>query len=307
MPHNPWPSIENFHNFEKDNPGLVAYGPWAAKVKLHGTNAAVRIEPDGTVVAQSRNRDLTTTDDNCGFAAFVERTADLWREAVDTWGGTRTYFGEWIGPGIQKGVAASAIPRRTFCIFAERIDGVNRGIWYIEPRFIHVDLPEIPDVQVIPYYAGATTGVTAEDINDAVAAVEAEDPYIKDVFGVSGIGEGLVYYCTDRNAWGDAPVMFKAKGAEHRVVAARTPTAPPENASDVQAFVATYVTEARLEQIAFEVNQTPAPYDIRRTGDFLKSFNADVLKEADLGTLTWKDVGGAVNREAARWYKARAL
>jgi hypothetical protein len=90
-------------------------------------------------------------------------------------------------------------------------------------------------------------------------------------------------------------------------VKSRTPTAPAENASDVATFVSTYVTDARLEQIAFAVTQRALSYPKDSTGEFLKAFSADVMKEADLGTLTWKEVGKAVNTAAAAWYRARSL
>lgn len=52
---------------------------WRPKVKLHGTNAAVRFEPNGTIVPQSQNRDLTVDADNNGFAACVRRHDVYWR------------------------------------------------------------------------------------------------------------------------------------------------------------------------------------------------------------------------------------
>jgi hypothetical protein len=40
--------------------------------KIDGTNAQVCIAEDGTLLAGSRTRWITTTDDNFGFAAWVE-------------------------------------------------------------------------------------------------------------------------------------------------------------------------------------------------------------------------------------------
>lgn len=66
--------------------------------KIDGTNAQVFIAEDGTLLAGSRTRWITQTDDNYGFAAWVEAH----REELLTLGPGR-HFGEWWGAGIQRG------------------------------------------------------------------------------------------------------------------------------------------------------------------------------------------------------------
>lgn len=65
--------------------------------KLDGTNAQVVITEDGGVFAGSRNRWITTDEDNYGFAAWVE----LHKENLLLLGPGR-HFGEWWGAGIQR-------------------------------------------------------------------------------------------------------------------------------------------------------------------------------------------------------------
>ena len=65
--------------------------------KLDGTNAQVFIGDDGTLLAGSRTRWITPTDDNFGFAAWV----DAHRDELLTLGPGR-HFGEWWGAGIQR-------------------------------------------------------------------------------------------------------------------------------------------------------------------------------------------------------------
>ena len=65
--------------------------------KIDGTNAQVIVGEDGRVSAGSRSRIITTTDDNFGFAAWVERNADDLRTL-----GPGRHFGEWWGAGIQR-------------------------------------------------------------------------------------------------------------------------------------------------------------------------------------------------------------
>jgi hypothetical protein len=66
--------------------------------KLDGTNAQVCVQDDGTVLAGSRNRWLTSADDNCGFAAWVAEHQDELRTGL----GIGTHYGEWWGQGIQR-------------------------------------------------------------------------------------------------------------------------------------------------------------------------------------------------------------
>jgi hypothetical protein len=66
--------------------------------KIDGTNAAVVVNEDGTILAQSRNRFITPRDDNYGFAAWVNTHKD---ELATL--GSGVHFGEWWGQGVQRG------------------------------------------------------------------------------------------------------------------------------------------------------------------------------------------------------------
>lgn len=67
--------------------------------KIDGTNAQIWISEDGKEIrAGSRSRWLTPTQDNFGFARWVEQNA----QALLALGPGR-HFGEWWGSGIQRG------------------------------------------------------------------------------------------------------------------------------------------------------------------------------------------------------------
>src|SRR5688572_24914437 len=66
--------------------------------KIDGTNAAVVVGEDGAIAAQSRSRLISTSDDNFGFARWVQENADDLRKL-----GPGHHFGEWWGCGIQRG------------------------------------------------------------------------------------------------------------------------------------------------------------------------------------------------------------
>jgi hypothetical protein len=87
--------------------------------KIDGTNASVIVQPDGEVIACSKNRIITTEDDNHGFAAWVKANEDELRKL-----GPGQHSGEWWGPGIQRGYG---LKERKFSLFntsrwAEAVD-----------------------------------------------------------------------------------------------------------------------------------------------------------------------------------------
>lgn len=67
--------------------------------KLDGTNAQIYIDDKGeNIYAGSRNKWITPTDDNMGFAKWVLKNRE---ELIKM--GPGSHFGEWWGLGIQRG------------------------------------------------------------------------------------------------------------------------------------------------------------------------------------------------------------
>lgn len=83
--------------------------------KIDGTNAQVYISYDGlTLKVGSRNRWLSLDQDNYGFCRWaVEHQDELMKL------GPGRHYGEWWGPGIQRGYG---IPEKRFSLF-------NVGRW----------------------------------------------------------------------------------------------------------------------------------------------------------------------------------
>jgi hypothetical protein len=301
MPFVAWPEIESFHHIRKFirvDPGEwwmkkeLLHGTstvtYKCKVKLHGTNAAVQILPDGTVLAQSRTSIITPENDNAGFARWVKANEAEWKKTA----GVPTlwkekgefdhylhviFFGEWIGPGIQKGVAVSEIPKKCFAVFAMRAFGKNGEdvLFEVDPKrialylgksgveFAHSVEPNLPDVYILPWYdqsvdidwknSDEELTKAIAPINDWVMAIEACDPWVEKNFGVKGTGEGLVFYPTSdahKNSFESFQnLCFKAKGEKHKNIKTAAPAqVNPETAASVDAFVELVLTPARLEQ-----------------------------------------------------------
>lgn len=87
--------------------------------KIDGTNAAIGVTEDGEVYAQSRTRVITLEKDNFGFAKWVSEHTEALAEGL----GVGLHFGEWWGPGIQRGYG---LAQRRFSLFnADRWDPVE--------------------------------------------------------------------------------------------------------------------------------------------------------------------------------------
>src|ERR1051325_11764185 len=119
--HVPWGSIELLHNLVQTLGHLNGLGQpfpvveYRAKVKLHGTNCAVQIAGGG-VIAQSRTALLAPGADYKGFASWVAANRDYFAGLA----AGLIVFGEWCGPGIEKGMAISQAKTKLFAVFAVR-------------------------------------------------------------------------------------------------------------------------------------------------------------------------------------------
>jgi hypothetical protein len=306
--HVSWGSIELLHNAIRTLTLLNEQGQpfpvieYRAKVKLHGTNCAVQITGTGNV-AQSRNLILTSAADHKGFATWVAARADFWSSVAQG----LVVFGEWCGPGVEKGMAISQAPSKLFAVFAIR---EGEAMIY-EPEAIEALLPNRPaDVHVLPWEGdpitidfGSREAIerVAQQLNDRVDAVEREDPWCKRVLGVSGLGEGLVFY--PNRAPFDSTLMFKAKGDKHRTAGKKAVQVDATAAASIDEFVALVVTDARLRQ---GLEAVGGQFDAKKTGAFLGWISADVKKESvaelEASGLTWAQVEKGVQQRARKWF-----
>jgi hypothetical protein len=314
-------------------PSAVTYRP---KVKLDGTNAAVRIEANGDIFAQSRTTDLTPQKDSMGFARWLFSTPGLVEEfkgEVFCSSFQTTIYGEWCGKGIQKGTAISTV-EKTFAVFAVQQDATVEGVVHsnviVEPQDIKTILADLmakfPMVKAIDWYGADTLTIPYDDqerlieiakvMDQMVLDVEACDPWVKANFGVEGVGEGIVFYpiSEEKGLLRVIPrdrldlLIFKAKGEKHRVKESKAAVQiDPEVFASIQAFVASFVTQARCEQgitVACE-GQAEMP----KMGGFLKWIVADVEKESgtdlEASKLTFKQVSGAIQKAAREWFMGK--
>ena len=325
-----FPSIEGLHILirEMRKAGRSRIQRYRAKIKLDGTNASIVLFKDGRIQFQSRTTIITPQEDNMGFARWAS-TVD-WSQIFNcTDLPVMIIHGEWAGVGIQKGCAIQNIGIKGFFPFmieyASDVKNVEWGDWdqrelVVEPYLIEEILLSVKDqVKVLPWYGGEDNQYTIDfgnpdqnvidQINKLVLEVEAEDPYVKEQFNVSGVGEGLVFYpvgVTDRFEW--SHLVFKAKGEKHRVRAAKEAVQTTVDVSaSVSEFVSSFVTEARCQQGLMVA--CGGELDIKKMGAFIGWMGKDVEKESkadlEVSGMTWKQVSGEVTKAARVWFQGQ--
>ncbi len=325
-----FPSIGGFHLIRRDLPKNPNYDEtktvdYKGKVKLHGTNAGVCITPAGEVRAQKRTSLIG--DGHFGFANWVKENEEYFKQFADSLYDENMYiFGEWAGPGIQKNVALSQIPHKVFAVFSVQFGPSDEllSLVVINPLditdILHENHSRPDNMHVLPWhdevsvcYVNHNSLQTAVDhMNEVVADIEAEDPWVKENFGISGVGEGIVYYpVSEMNADGSmhrgvfSALMFKAKGEKHQVNKQKSAVIiEPEKVKSANEFVAKFVTDNRLEQALQEA--CDGKLEHKMIGPFIGWVSKDVKKESvaelEASDMEWKFVNKYVSNSARIWY-----
>lgn len=299
-------------------PTLKFYGT----VKIHGTNAGIRYDGN-TLTAQSRERDLSLTSDNCGFYVFMHQNYALFEKLTKSFKESSlkadnvVVYGEWCGKGIQKGVAISEVDKK-FVIFGIRIINENEDFFIESVDLIHqitqyVTLDELNknNVYVITQFQTWEIDIdfnSPTDVQNTLTsitdAVENECPVGK-YFGVSGIGEGVVW---SHNSDKYGLLQMKVKGEKHSNSKVKTLAPVDEEAfAKAEDFAENYTTQARLEQ-GIHVMKVEMQLDAvtENVGTFIKWVVQDVMKEEQQGiidnNIDPKKVAKKVSDIARKWY-----
>jgi len=302
-------------------------------VKLHGTNGGVEIFKDKRVQAHSRTRPITMERDNAGFALFVAQREEAFHKlfnkviAVSTLFleppefHSVTFWGEFVGVGIQKGVAINNLPEKQFVIFSIRLntDESEPNIYLNEDELDHI-VNDLDEYSVYRISRVPTYELTA-DFLDRVsiqAALEKSENLAKQVgdccpwaklFDIEGLGEGIVWKPIGKYA-GKTDLFFKSKDDRHKNVNETKTKATIDLAvlENIQSFVAFAVTDNRLNQGIEELKAAGHPIEARSTGHFIKWVSSDVYKECQnelvANGLEWKKtVKHVVEKARAFWLR----
>lgn len=294
-----FPKIQSFRQVQKYalKNGIETLG-YRGTVKLHGTNAGLVRSPEGVLSVQSRNRVITPDDDNAGFAAYIASLDDGYLRAAVPEGSA--LYGEWVGPGIQKGTALSQLPERKFVVFDRYYFGARHGVMQGR-RLASPTMPEGPFDSVDVYF-GTTVDFVTGDIGPAEFLTEEvgrQCPWAA-ARGLEGGGEGIVW----RPLWlvrsNDTCLWFKTKAESYLDAGERRPKKAATHDPNVVETVRQLVTPRRLEQGIEYLTEMGHPLDRTSTGPFCKWVAGDVAaEEPDLAT---REVMRLVSGKAAKWF-----
>jgi len=292
--------------------------PFHGTVKLHGTNSGVAMDKDDNIWYLGRNHNVTVEKDNAGFAFFAESHKDKLRQILQDIREKNNIkneivilYGEWCGKGIQKGVAINELPKM-FVIFAVKIvdpEDNTKNKYLTRDKYIQYESPEnsifnihsFPSFDIDIDFNNPTEA--QNNLIELTEAIEKECPIGK-AFGVSGIGEGIVW----EGHYKGGRYIFKVKGEKHSSSKVKKLAhVDTEKVNSIKEFVEYAVTENRLNQAIEQVFITNSIEPSRKgTGDFLRWIVQDIYKE-EMDTMVTnnlepKDVNGAVSNKARNWF-----
>lgn len=286
-------------------------------VKLHGTNAGVHVLSHGVVTAQGRNSVLTIQQDNFGFAHFVHGREAVFNNMHHALTNHQlinhelTFYGEWCGQGIQKGVGVAQVAKH-FVVFDVYDHTDERWLDIVdEVKFSDELLATLNHFDVWLITQVPTYEVTI-DFNDPIPAaelisqytlqVEAECPWAK-FRGVEGVGEGIVWKAVNY----PVNLYFKSKGEKHKKGGPKQHVAvDPEKVKGISELVDLILPEWRLEQGIQFLRENNLPVANTSTGQYLKWIAQDILKEESdriaANPYPWKEIQGTVMVRAREYF-----
>ncbi|MCJ1473212.1 hypothetical protein MMC13_001863, partial [Lambiella insularis] len=248
-------------------PSLPPLIPLTGTTKLHGTHADILISASDTITLQSRNvLALTPSNDNCSFAAsmapltphllrlktqYHARYASLHPTEPLSAALPLIIAGEWIGPGVQKGVAVSRLPTKALVIISACVNGA----WVRDEEYADICDEEagIYNISRGGFFHGVldTRDVEASmrELRTLTDRVEEACPFAA-ALGVAGKGEGVVWKAADPfpaspEFWlkvkGKSFAVSDLEGVQKKVIGT-------EGRERARVWAEGLVTERRLEQ-----------------------------------------------------------
>lgn len=301
-------------------------------VKLHGTNAAIIYNKALDYYrAQSRERLLSLESDNAGFCMFTEQKREQFIQIFEELRIANNIpdnhfiviYGEWCGANIQSKVALAQLPKMfvAFDIFTFHTDAnkvsesvvnlLEDGKWLTSDK--NLKLIKEKEHQIFPITDFQTFEITINfnepelvvpELQELTEKVEQECPVAK-AFGVSGVGEGIVWSLLNENH--KDYYRFKVKGEKHQSSKVKKlASVDVESLANVAKFVDYAVTESRLNQGLEHLRMSNFPLNQKTTGEFIKWIQGDVLKE-ERDTIVengfnLKAVNTAIAVKAKTWF-----
>lgn len=287
-----WPHTEQHYN----HPDFWNGNPWVTVTeKIHGFNARTGLTEDGLFWVGSRNNVIhegLVTPVKEPLQGFTEFAIDI-EEGMTT---GHTYFGEWAGPSIQKGIDYG--PTKKFFLFAvmkwnpskernELLPWTDVEMWSdrlgcdIVPLYFDGWLHNTSRDEILSWNVGPSDASPSGDEREGI--VITQWPPLVDLYGHL--------------------LLIKHKHPKFAERAhERKSKSPGPDLTNVQAFVDDYATTERLNHVLQTVQEITAedPLHPVHTGLVLRTYYEDVIREGasdytKLSEADQKQVGKVLN------------
>lgn len=334
-----FPDIEQFRNViravkqkatyvNKDEKGEPIYNnalplptlSFHGTVKLHGTNCVIGYDSSACDIwVQSRERIITPENDNAGAAKFIQERERIFQVyALNIANQLKfdkvLFCGEYIGKGVQSGVAVAQM-EKSFVLFAIKGLTGEESTWLSSGQLKEF-FPEMPDVRLFNIECHKTYDldvnfdlpeIAQNSMIQLVLDVESKCPFAAD-FGIEGVGEGIVWvYSGDKEKY--KGLMFKTKGEKHSV--SKVKTLVPidiEKVNNLREFINNVVTENRCLQSLSKLKESGKSLDRTNLGEFIRWIFQDIIKEesdtAKANNIEIEKIGGEIAKSAKTWFFA---
>ena len=313
--------IPSLRNAVLDNAGRgedIVSGPilLCGTVKIHGTHGDIVRFATGDYHIQSRNRIIDEGSDNNDFAHYCNAHWECINILFDRIAVNHsvtdniTISGEWCGSGIQKGVAVNRVARM-FVYYDVFIDNVRQDI--TRYRLIYNESVRVFHIMQFPSYYVRI----ANFLDMSVEEIEGIDVFVREVdaacpvaahFGMSGIGEGIV--------WRNNDICFKTKGMRFLETQVnkkeKTEKKEKKEDSDLDEEILAFITEERFHQGIQYMTEMHIDFIMKNITVFLNWIENDLLVEekhafAAMDSLTKTVQLKSIKVHSAKWYKAYIL
>lgn len=263
--------------------------------KIHGTNARVGWI-NGEVRIGGRNQDHTKDEDGKGTMGFVDYIRSLtidWKELFGT--ANIIFYGEWFGPGIQKGIQYSK--EKEFRVFDVRVNGLLVG-WNDVFEWV-----EVTPFKLVPLlYRGVPKLEKFDELVKVPSVVGKENGFDDP----ENLHEGIVIKPTVMKRVEHGWLIAKYKNerwTERQSEKMKKDYKPIPGM--VTEFVEEFVTETRFEHIVDHLRDRGIEViDMSATPHLLKEMNIDVEREGadDLeliitDEIPWKVINKLISKQ----------
>jgi len=242
--------------------------------KIDGTNASVWMEDDGLLHAGSRNRELSTGNDNAGFCQWVEDNTREFMPLLDAHPWYRIY-GEWLVPHTLRTYREDAW--RKFYIFDV----------YDQETEAYLPYERYADIcagYLLPFPVIAPIEIVENATLEHLHKVLDRNTYL--IADGNGSGEGIVIKRYDYvNRYGRATwaKIVRNEFKERNLEAFGTPTVAMNTRLE-QAIAIEYVTRGRVSK-AMDKMRDVGPVTSRRIPELLGRIWNDVVTEEMWGIV----------------------